>query len=595
MNREIRILALAELRAMGSVGDTADPPRLEGYAANFNVFSTDPGLPFKESIRSGAFSRVISEQQDVRALFNHDPNIVLGRTVSKTLRLKQDDKGLFYSVDLPNTQQARDLHESVRRGDISGSSFSFAPVPGTVVWGESRDESGEYVVTRELTDVDVFDVSPVTYPAYESASVQARAAVEVPVELRSAVDAKNKALKEARAVVPTDIGECKPQDCPLVWTDAQKKAYCDAYNEAWKDGKKREGLEGEGLVAKAVGAAVMALHEIMTSNAQPGTEQQPASSSDVDKDGNGELQPGSQDDLNVRSEANKTEEKRDGLDDINADQEIMNDMSQIDMDEDLYGDDFDEASATQSHRDAMDGDEDCDDRACPCQNRWSVTGDERSADPEKRKKIRTKRVGGKDLPASKFAFVGDPEKTETWKLPIHDADHVRNALARFNQTKGIPEEKKDGVLAKIKAAAKKFGIEVSDDRAAQESEAIRSDMLADFAKRGLLGDEVFLLAERARDSAGKYSVTGDGMGENAEDEAAHRAASEEHYSKGYSEASRGHKPAAQAHMRAYSAHMDAAEAHEAKDPEATKQSNRAKKYSMGANKASRDAMQQLIA
>lgn len=78
---------------------------------------------------------------------------------------------------------------------------------------------------------------------------------------------------------------------------------------------------------------------------------------------------------------------------------------------------------------------------------------------------KTKRVSGKDLPPSAFAYVGDPDDTSTWKLPIHDAAHCRNALARFNQTHDIPASEKAKVKAKILAAAKKFGIEVSEKSA----------------------------------------------------------------------------------------------------------------------------------
>lgn len=75
---------------------------------------------------------------------------------------------------------------------------------------------------------------------------------------------------------------------------------------------------------------------------------------------------------------------------------------------------------------------------------------------------KTKRKGGKDLHAADFAYVGDPQDPSTWKLPIHDAAHARNALARFDQTDGIPSDEKAAVLAKIKRAAKKFGVDVSD-------------------------------------------------------------------------------------------------------------------------------------
>lgn len=94
----------------------------------------------------------------------------------------------------------------------------------------------------------------------------------------------------------------------------------------------------------------------------------------------------------------------------------------------------------------------------------AVAGETRKASEKK-----TKREAGEDLPASAFAYVGDPEKTDTWKFPLHfstdekSASHVRNALARWSQAKGIPADEKDKVRAKIEAAAKKYGVEVSDE------------------------------------------------------------------------------------------------------------------------------------
>lgn len=79
------------------------------------------------------------------------------------------------------------------------------------------------------------------------------------------------------------------------------------------------------------------------------------------------------------------------------------------------------------------------------------------------KDAKTKRKGGKDLSASDFAYVGDKDDTATWKLPIHDAPHVRNALARFNQTDGIPADERPKVKRKIDAAASKFGIKAADE------------------------------------------------------------------------------------------------------------------------------------
>jgi HK97 family phage prohead protease len=140
--------------------------KLVGHAAVFNTFSQDLG-GFREIIRPGAFTRTIAENADVRALFNHDPNYVLGRSKSGTLRMREDTRGLFYEVDLPDTQAGRDVAESVRRGDVSGSSFAFRAI--TDEW---RTENGSDI--RELRDVDLFDVSPVTYPAYPAADVAAR-------------------------------------------------------------------------------------------------------------------------------------------------------------------------------------------------------------------------------------------------------------------------------------------------------------------------------------------------------------------------------------------------------------------------------------
>lgn len=140
--------------------------RLIGHAAVFNSFSRDLG-GFKEIIRPGAFARALAANPDVVALFNHDSNYVLGRSAAKTLRLREDDRGLRYEVDLPDTTFAQDLAKSIKRGDISGSSFAFRAVKDA--W---RTENGGDV--RELHDVDLFDVSPVTSPAYPAADVAAR-------------------------------------------------------------------------------------------------------------------------------------------------------------------------------------------------------------------------------------------------------------------------------------------------------------------------------------------------------------------------------------------------------------------------------------
>ena len=155
----------AEKRTMGTIEvreAEGDEMVLEGYAAVFNS-ETDLGA-FREVIKPGAFDDVMDN--DVRALINHDPNLVLGRTTNGTLKLEQDERGLKYRVELGKQQYARDFYESVKRGDISQSSFAFTIDKQS--WNEER-------TVRSVDKVrQLLDVSPVTYPAYSAATVQAR-------------------------------------------------------------------------------------------------------------------------------------------------------------------------------------------------------------------------------------------------------------------------------------------------------------------------------------------------------------------------------------------------------------------------------------
>ena len=140
------------------VQSTASGFTIAGYAAKFNTRSQDLG-GFVETIAPGAFARSLDSGADVRALINHDPSLILGRTVAGTLRVAEDSTGLHYQVQAPDTSYARDLIESMQRGDVTQSSFGFYKQIDD--W--SRDGATRL---RTLLDVDVFDVSPVTYPAY---------------------------------------------------------------------------------------------------------------------------------------------------------------------------------------------------------------------------------------------------------------------------------------------------------------------------------------------------------------------------------------------------------------------------------------------
>ncbi len=161
-----------------------DPPTVTGYAAVFWV-PDDPGTEYPlyedvvERIAPGCFDRAVQED-DVRALFNHDPNCVLGRTTSGTLTLTVDGKGLRYTITPPNAPLTQGVIESIRRGDVTGSSFSFVVRKQNVV----RQKGGP--VVRELLDVQLFDCGPVTFPAYGSTTAAARA-LEDEAELRDAL------------------------------------------------------------------------------------------------------------------------------------------------------------------------------------------------------------------------------------------------------------------------------------------------------------------------------------------------------------------------------------------------------------------------
>lgn len=142
-----------------------------GYAAVFNSLSEEM-WGFRERIDSAAFEG--TDMTDVRALFNHDPNMLLARSSSGTLSLSVDEKGLRYSFDLPDTTAGRDLGEMLRRGDVSQSSFGFTISDDE--WIETRNDDGEVeTTTRVIKKIQrLFDVSPVTYPAYPDASVALR-------------------------------------------------------------------------------------------------------------------------------------------------------------------------------------------------------------------------------------------------------------------------------------------------------------------------------------------------------------------------------------------------------------------------------------
>lgn len=148
--------------------------KIYGYAAKFNQESNELGhwYRFVEVIDPTAFDGRLED--DVRALFNHDSNMVLGRTKSHTLKLSVDEFGLRYEITPPDTQVARDLIVSMERGDINQSSFGFTVEEDVWEYDETRE-----IDVRTIKKVKrLYDVSPVTYPAYEQTESVARSLEE---------------------------------------------------------------------------------------------------------------------------------------------------------------------------------------------------------------------------------------------------------------------------------------------------------------------------------------------------------------------------------------------------------------------------------
>ncbi|MBU6346281.1 MAG: HK97 family phage prohead protease [Cyanobacteria bacterium REEB494] len=159
--------------------------RLAGYAAVFNESSVP--LPFKESIAPGAFRKTLTETPDVRLLINHE-GLPLARSKNGTLKLNEDDRGLYFEAELADTTEARDIYKLVERGDVDQMSFGFRVIRQK--WSDDRSR-------RILTEVSLADgdVSVVTYPAYPTTTVEAREKLAKAIE----------AAKAGRDITPEDM------------------------------------------------------------------------------------------------------------------------------------------------------------------------------------------------------------------------------------------------------------------------------------------------------------------------------------------------------------------------------------------------------
>ena len=506
MSTEYRTASAAsELRAE----KLGDQMVLEGYAARFNSPSKDLG-GFRETIAPGAFKRALAQNDDVFCLFNHSADKVLGRTSSGTLSVNEDDKGLHFRCQLdPNQQWHRDLHSAVARGDLRECSFAFTPNgPDGEDWQNVKDERGNWSISRMLKDVNLFDASVVTHPAYDNTSVQARAEILTP-EVRSHI---SETLQKRAMLGTTEkrdksvqdmlncISQCLSAQYPCENTNngACCPSYgmywiCDTYDsyviaskdcagpaeyykityvpkpdgdgyvfgeptpveKEWVPSERSKSIVGEQRAMSAAHMQMIADQHSQTAAAHTDAANEHSAVADAHT-AHAEAHQSAAD--HAQTEADRMAKCEDTNGDCSVKgcrcQNNMVSMREMDDDyedwEDFEGDDND------------DEDEDKKNARRSARKAAEVRAD--GSD-----KVRTKTVGGKALPMSAFASVGDASDTSTWKLPVHDKAHADNAAARLDQTADIDKE---AAKKKIEAAQKKFG-ESPDDRAFREEMELR--------------------------------------------------------------------------------------------------------------------------
>jgi len=169
-----------------------EPSKITGYAAVFNR-SIDL-FWFSEEVAPGAFSRSLVERPDVLALWDHDTAHPIGRHGAGTLSLREDEKGLLVEITPPATTMGRDSLELVRTGHVTGMSFGFRVIEDKITVRNGKEH-------RTLTDVDLYEISVVTFPAYQETSAEARTLLPAlskrylnPAEVFAEIETRNQEL-----------------------------------------------------------------------------------------------------------------------------------------------------------------------------------------------------------------------------------------------------------------------------------------------------------------------------------------------------------------------------------------------------------------
>lgn len=168
---QIEYRSVAGLVSLQNPSSNSTTKATVGTACGYAIRYGEPSHAMKghlEYIEAGAATRSVESGDDISAIFEHETRMLLGRTSAGTLRLHEDNQGVYYEVDLPDTTVGRDLATLLKRGDITGSSFGFTE--GVSNWSQNEHN---YPV-RSITDLKLHHISPVTTPAYPTATAEVR-------------------------------------------------------------------------------------------------------------------------------------------------------------------------------------------------------------------------------------------------------------------------------------------------------------------------------------------------------------------------------------------------------------------------------------
>lgn len=242
MAQEQRALRFSVRAAAG------DEFALAGRAITYNDETEIPckAGSFLERVAPGALDGVLGSEAEVKALFNHNADSVLGSRNNGTLALKSNDKGLFFSIELDNSNaKHREVYAMCKRGDIDGCSFGFAAVDED--WDQVRDANGNTRVRRTLKKINMWEMSVVTFPAYQNTVVQARsvdytaqitkaktvtpvwpASVSLSAAKKRANEIEAQILREAPAYIIDNSDPLNPRVLPDFRDfDTRARAMCD--------------------------------------------------------------------------------------------------------------------------------------------------------------------------------------------------------------------------------------------------------------------------------------------------------------------------------------------------------------------------------